>query len=89
MLRLAGLPPVATAPRVRVALDGPRLVLRFLRAQGGVTRFDVPLYTLGEGADPQEAQLRLLAGLAGLGYEAEPGGPEGDGEGDDVRPRRP
>ena len=77
MLRLAGLPPVSRAPRARVACDDERLVLRFLRVDGGVTRFDVPLFTLGDDVDPEEAQLRVLAQLAGLGYEAEPGEREG------------
>ena len=73
MLRLAGLPPLAVAPRVQVGRGDGRLVLRFLRAEGGVTRFDVPLYTLGDAVDLEEAQLRALAALAELGYEAEPG----------------
>ncbi len=81
MLRLAGLPPLSLAPRVHVARGDGRLVLRFLRAEGGVTRFDVPLYTLGDGVDPEEAQLRVLAGLAELGYEAEPGEGEASGAG--------
>ena len=73
MIRLAGLPPRSVAPRVRVGREEGRVVLRFLRVEGGVTRFDVPLYTLGDGVDAEEAQLRVLAGLAELGYEAEPG----------------
>ncbi len=71
MLRLSGLPPAAAAPRARVALVGHRLILRFLRVDGVVTRFDLPLYTLGGDADGEHAQLSLLARLVELGYDAE------------------
>ena len=81
MLRLAGLPPLAVAPRVQVVVGDGRLVLRFLRVEGAVTRFDLPLYALGDDVDAEEAQLRVLAALAERGYEAEPGedGASGDG----------
>ena len=72
MLRLTGLPPVASAPRVRVALVDERLVLRFRRVDGSVTRFDLPLYTYGDDADGEHVQLSLLARLLELGYDAEP-----------------
>ena len=71
MLRLTGLPPVASAPRARVAIVDERLVLRFLRVDGGVTRFDLPLYTFGDDADGEQAQLSLLARLVELGYDAQ------------------
>ncbi len=73
MLRLTGLPPVDRAPRARVALAADRLVLRFLRVDGGVSRFDLPLYTLGDDVDGEHAQLLLLAHLRELGYEVDVG----------------
>ena len=71
MLRLTGLPPVSRAPRATVGREGEAIVLRFLLRDGPVQRFRLPLYTLGDGADPEAAELRLLGELQALGYAAE------------------
>jgi len=71
MLRLTGLPPVSRAPRATVHREGAAIVLRFLLVDGPVQRFRLPLYTLGDGADAEAAELRLLGELQALGYGAE------------------
>ena len=77
MLRLTGLPAVATAPEVRVERSGETLVLWFLGAPGAppVRRIDVPLRLLGPEVDAETAALDLLAQLGRMGYTASPVAP--------------
>jgi hypothetical protein len=70
MLRLMGLPARTRCPKATVRRAEQRIELRFSGPdcdQG----LDVRLDMLGAEADPEGAELRLLAQLEGLGYEVE------------------
>ena len=65
MLRLMGLPRVELFPEATVVREDERIVIRF----GGLAReqtISVPLKYVG--GDEEEAELRLLARLAEMGY---------------------
>ncbi len=73
MLRLMGLPRVARYPEAIVTRRDEHLAIRF----GGLGReqtMSVPLRYVG--GDEEEAELRLLAQLQGLGYRVERGQPQ-------------
>jgi hypothetical protein len=70
VLRLTGLPapqrcPVATVHRVPGVIE-----LRFLCIDGEELPFDVDTALLGPEADPEAEELRLLARLRAMGYDA-------------------
>ena len=70
VLRLTGLPapqrcPVATVRRVPGVIE-----LRFLCVDGTEMPFDVDVASLGPEADPEAEELRLLARLGEMGYDA-------------------
>jgi hypothetical protein len=70
VLRLTGLPapercPVATVRRVPGVIE-----LRFGCVDGTEMPFDVDVALLGPEADPEAEELRLLAQLGEMGYDA-------------------
>ena len=76
MIRLTGLPSPVRAPRATVERTDDGLSLRFFDPVAQVTRFDVPAYTLGDDADLEAEQLRLLARLQAMGYAAQAAQPD-------------
>jgi hypothetical protein len=70
MLRLMGLPARGRCPQATVRLAAGRIELRF-RGPDCDEGVDVDLRLLGEGEDPEAAELRLLAHLETLGYAVE------------------
>jgi hypothetical protein len=70
MLRLMGMPASARCPEVTVRRGKQRIELRF-RGPECDEGFDVDLEMLGPEADPESAELRLLAQLESLGYDVE------------------
>jgi hypothetical protein len=66
VIRLTGLPPLSRCPDVRVARAHGRIEIRF-SGLGHELAMDVEDRYLG-GQDPEEAELRLLARLAEMGY---------------------
>ncbi len=70
MLRLTGLPPVSRYPMATVTRDGESIVIHF----GGLSEeqtMSVPLKYVG--GDEEAAELRLLAQLQEIGYQARRG----------------
>jgi hypothetical protein len=72
VIRLMGLPSVARAPEVRLERSADSVVLWFLGAddERPVQRVVVPGYALADGEDPETVDLRVLAQLRRLGYDA-------------------
>lgn len=75
VIRLTGLPSLTRCPDVRVARSDGRIEIRFSGADHELA-MDVEERYLG-GQDPEEAELRLLARLAEMGYRVTRGpGPD-------------
>jgi hypothetical protein len=70
MLRLMGLPARGRCPQATVRRAESRIELRF-RGPDCDEGVDVDLGLLGEGEDPEAAELRLLGQLEALGYAVE------------------
>ncbi|MQA74167.1 MAG: hypothetical protein GEU88_07490 [Solirubrobacterales bacterium] len=70
MLRLMGLPALGRCPRATVRRSAGRIELRF-RGPDCDEGHDIDLGLLGEGQDPEAAELRLLADLEARGYAVE------------------
>jgi hypothetical protein len=77
MLRLMGLPARARCPQATVRRAEGRIELRF-RGPDCDEGLDVDLGLVGEGEDPEAAELRLLAQLETLGYAVERLPPDDD-----------
>jgi hypothetical protein len=70
VLRLTGLPPISRYPIATVTRDGENISIHF----GGLSEeqtMNVPLKYVG--GDEEEAELRLLARLQEIGYQAQRG----------------
>jgi hypothetical protein len=67
MFRITGLPPVARYPEATSARDAENLLVRF-GGLGEEQTLVVPLKYVG--GDAEEAELRLLAQLQQIGYDA-------------------
>jgi hypothetical protein len=70
MLRLKGLPAVASYPRASVERAEDRILLVFA-GDGGTREIDVDPRLVGEKEDPEGIELRLLARLQEIGYVVE------------------
>jgi hypothetical protein len=70
VLRLTGLPNVARYPVATVTRDGAQISIHFSGLHGEQTML-VPLKYVG--GDAEEAELRLLAQLQRIGYDARRG----------------
>ena len=70
VLRLTGLPAPARCPVATVRRTPGVIELRFLCEGGEELPFDVDLALLGPEADPEAEELRLLARLGEMGYDA-------------------
>ena len=77
MLRLMGLPARTRCPQASVRRAKGRIELRF-RGPDCDQGLDVDLALLGEAADPEAAELRLLADLEARGYTVERLAPNDD-----------
>ena len=77
MLRLTGLPALGRCPQATVRRAEGRIELRF-RGPDCDEGFDVDLALVGEGEDPELAELRLLAQLETRGYAVERLPPDDD-----------
>ncbi len=75
MIRLTGLPARSRCPDVRVARVEGRIEIRFSGPAHEVEMDVEERYLAGQ--DPEEAELRLLAALAEMGYRVSrgPSGP--------------
>jgi hypothetical protein len=78
MLRLMGLPSRARCPQATVQRASGQIELRF-RGPDCDHELDVDLGLLGEGTDPEAAELRLLSELEARGYEVTRLPPDEDG----------
>jgi hypothetical protein len=78
MLRLTGLPALARCPQATVRRAAGRIELRF-RGPECDQAVDVDLRLLGEGTDPEAAELRLLSDLEARGYAVTRLPPDEDG----------
>ncbi len=70
MLRLTGLPAVATHPHALVERAEERILIVFA-GEGGTRQIDVDPRLVGESEDPESTELQLLARLQQIGYEVE------------------
>jgi hypothetical protein len=70
VLRLTGLPAPQRCPVAIVRRLPGVIELRFHCLDGEELPFDVDVALLGPGADPEAEELRLLAQLGEMGYDA-------------------
>jgi hypothetical protein len=70
MLRLTGLPAVATHPHALVERADERILIVFA-GEGGTRQIDVDPRLVDESEDPESTELQLLARLQQIGYEVQ------------------